>query len=176
LFVLVVPAQRRGRRNVLERGQHRVEDPIGGGTVGLRRDGRREGLHAGQPRIGLPVVKAHPNALAPGKRPFHTIIPAIVPRGAEPIAFGLVGGPNPPFAYAPFVAFRADSGMNLPAAMEAPRLTKSRATGCDAIAGLPALSHRSTIRREYTAVMGRGNAVMHNWAARRSRSADEYAR
>lgn len=42
---------------------------------------------------GFSTVPEHPNAVAPGKRPFHTIIPGFVTRGGLPdMAFGLMGG------------------------------------------------------------------------------------
>src|SRR5208337_2293004 len=38
----------------------------------------------------------HPNALAPRKRPFHTIIPAFMEKGGTHIGFGIMGGMNQP--------------------------------------------------------------------------------
>jgi gamma-glutamyltranspeptidase/glutathione hydrolase len=132
---------------------------------------------------GFQFDTAHPNALAPGKRPFHTIIPAIVERGEQHIAFGIMGGPNQPLAHAQFVSYLADYGLNLQAALEAPRFTKSRATGCDvilenrfgvdALTGLSALGHVITITREYSTHMGRGNAVLHNSKTRTNYAASD---
>src|SRR6202140_3717500 len=72
-----------------------------------------------------------PNALAPRKRPFHTIIPAFMERGDQHVGFGIMGGANQPLAHAQFVSNVVDYGMNLQAAMEAPRFTKRNSTGCD---------------------------------------------
>lgn len=121
---------------------------------------------------GFRFDKAHPNALAPGKRPFHTIIPAILDKDDQHIAFGIMGGPNQPLAHAQFTSYIADYRLNLQAALEAPRFTKSNATGCnvsverrfgiDALSGLSALGHQLTIFSDYSGGMGRGAAVMHN--------------
>jgi gamma-glutamyltranspeptidase/glutathione hydrolase len=121
---------------------------------------------------GFQFDRKHPNALAPGKRPFHTIIPAIVEHGDDHIAFGIMGGPNQPLAHAQYVSYMADYGLNLQAALEAPRFTKSRAKGCevilenrfgvDTLTGLSALGHQITIAAPYSTAMGRGNAVLHN--------------
>jgi len=72
-----------------------------------------------------------PNALAGHKRPLHTIIPGFMTRGQERIAFGIMGGFNQAQAHAQFVSNVADFGMNIQAAMEAPRFTKLTFTGCD---------------------------------------------
>jgi gamma-glutamyltranspeptidase/glutathione hydrolase len=72
-----------------------------------------------------------PNALAGHKRPLHTIIPGFMTRGQERIAFGIMGGFNQAQAHAQFVSNIADFGMNIQAAMEAPRFTKLTFTGCD---------------------------------------------
>jgi gamma-glutamyltranspeptidase/glutathione hydrolase len=64
----------------------------------------------------------HPNAAAPGKRPFHTIIPAFVTRGAEPLmSFGVMGGPMQPQGHAQVLVRVVDYGQNPQAAIDAPR-------------------------------------------------------
>ena len=73
--------------------------------------------------------EAHPNVLAPGKRPFHTIIPALMEKGTVHIGFGIMGGLNQAQAHAQFVSYIADNGMNPQAALEAPRFSKYTWTG-----------------------------------------------
>lgn len=69
---------------------------------------------------------AHPNALAPGKRPFHTIIPGFARfAGGERLAFGVMGGSMQPQAQAQVIANVVDFGMDLQAAGDAPRLFHS---------------------------------------------------
>jgi len=56
----------------------------------------------------------HPNKLEPGKRPFHTIIPAFLTRDGEPVmAFGLMGGAMQPQGHAQVIINLLDFGMNL---------------------------------------------------------------
>jgi gamma-glutamyltranspeptidase/glutathione hydrolase len=65
----------------------------------------------------------HANAFAPGKRPFHTIIPAFITRDGVPwISFGLMGGDMQPQGHAQIVANLVDFGMNLQEAGDAPRI------------------------------------------------------
>ena len=65
----------------------------------------------------------HPNALAPGKRPFQTIIPAFVSEGGKPLmAFGLMGGDMQPQGHAQIIVNMKDFGMNLQEAGDAIRL------------------------------------------------------
>ena len=64
----------------------------------------------------------HPNALAPGKRPFQTIIPAFVTRDGQPLmAFGLMGGDMQPQGHAQVIVNLLDFGMNLQEAGDAIR-------------------------------------------------------
>jgi gamma-glutamyltranspeptidase/glutathione hydrolase len=64
----------------------------------------------------------HPNALAPGKRPFHTIIPAFITRDGQPlVAFGLMGGDMQPQGHAQVVVNLVDFDMNLQEVGDAPR-------------------------------------------------------
>ncbi len=65
----------------------------------------------------------HPNALEPGKRPFHTIIPAFMGRNGLPdTAFGVMGGDMQPQGHVQIVVNLVDFGMNLQEAGDAPRL------------------------------------------------------
>ena len=74
---------------------------------------------------------AHPNALAPRKRPLHTIIPGLMSQDEIHIGFGIMGGWNQSQAHAQFVSNVVDHGMNIQAALEAPRFTKINFSGCD---------------------------------------------
>lgn len=63
------------------------------------------------------------NSYAPGKRPFHTIIPAFVTESGEPrMAFGVMGGEVQPQGHAWILANLRDFGMDLQAAGDAPRI------------------------------------------------------
>ena len=65
----------------------------------------------------------HPNAFAPGKRPFHTIIPAFITRDGRPwISFGLMGGGMQPQGHVQIVVNLVDFGMGLQEAGDAPRI------------------------------------------------------
>jgi gamma-glutamyltranspeptidase/glutathione hydrolase len=115
---------------------------------------------------------ASPNALAPRKRPFHTIIPAFMEHGEQHIGFGIMGGANQPLAHAQFVSNVVDYGMNIQEAMENARFTVSPQRGCNIVIEsrvtpevrqkLSAMGHQLDVRREYTTAMGRGQAVLHD--------------
>ena len=65
----------------------------------------------------------HANAYAPGKRPFHTIIPAFITKDGKPwVSFGLMGGAVQPQGHAQIVVNLIDFGMNLQEAGDAPRM------------------------------------------------------
>jgi gamma-glutamyltranspeptidase/glutathione hydrolase len=113
-----------------------------------------------------------PNALAPRKRPFHTIIPAFMERGDQHIGFGIMGGFNQPLAHAQFVSNIADYGMNLQQALENARFTVHPERGCNIYIEsrvkpevrdrLSSVGHQLHVTEEYSTHMGRGNAVMHD--------------
>ncbi len=65
----------------------------------------------------------HANALEPGKRPFHTIIPAFVMKDGKPlISFGLMGGSMQPQGHVQIIVNMVDFGMNLQEAGDAARI------------------------------------------------------
>jgi len=115
-----------------------------------------------------------PDALAPRKRPFHTIIPAFMERGDEHIGFGIMGGANQPLAHAQFVSDVVDYEMNLQAAMETARFTvrSNFDVGCkiliedrvpsDVRQQLLGMGHQLEVRGDFSLFMGRGQAIDHN--------------
>lgn len=69
------------------------------------------------------LVESHPNALQPGKRPFHTIIPAFVTKDGKPwMSFGVMGGAMQPQGHAQIIVNLIDFGMTLQQAGDAPRI------------------------------------------------------
>jgi len=72
--------------------------------------------------IGFSLEPGHPNQLAGGKRPFHTIIPAFLTRNGNPLmSFGVMGGHMQAQGHAQMVIRVCDYGMNTQAASDAPR-------------------------------------------------------
>lgn len=72
---------------------------------------------------GFVMTPDHVNVYAPGKRPFHTIIPAFVTKEGKPfISFGLMGGDMQTQGHVQILMNLIDFGMNLQEAGDAPRI------------------------------------------------------
>jgi gamma-glutamyltranspeptidase/glutathione hydrolase len=118
--------------------------------------------------------EAHPNALAPRKRPLHTIIPGFMRKGDVRIGFGIMGAFNQAQAHAQFVANVVDYGMDIQQALEAGRFTKATFAGADVSIEalvpetvrheLTALGHEVTTVPPRTGTFGHGQAVMSDGA------------
>lgn len=68
------------------------------------------------------LTRGQANTYEPGKRPFHTIIPAFITKDGEPyVSFGVMGGDFQPLGHVQIVMNLIDFGMNLQEAGDAPR-------------------------------------------------------
>jgi gamma-glutamyltranspeptidase/glutathione hydrolase len=124
-----------------------------------------------QNRGGLFTLAAeHPNSLAGRKRALHTIIPGFMFKGNKRVAFGIMGGWNQAQAHAQFVSNVVDFGLNIQAALDAPRFSKDTFDGRDVNfesripepvrRQLAALGHEVLVRGEFSSMrMGSGQAV-----------------
>jgi len=82
------------------------------------------------------LQEGHANVYAPGKRPFHTIIPAFVMRAGQPLmSFGVMGGGLQPQAHVQVLINQIDFGMNVQEAGDAARLIHSGGSQPDGTAG-----------------------------------------
>jgi len=100
------------------------------------------------PKLGFPIQNrgelftfedGHFNQYAPGKRPFHTIIPAFVTKDGRPfLSFGVMGGSMQPQGHVQILVNIIDFEMGLQEAGDAPRIRhggSSQPTGTSMISG-----------------------------------------
>jgi len=82
--------------------------------------------------FGFRVQPGHPNCVAPGKRPFHTIIPAFLTRDGKPqMSFGVMGGNMQPQGHVQTLVRMIDWKQNPQAACDAPRWKVNRGLSVD---------------------------------------------
>jgi gamma-glutamyltranspeptidase/glutathione hydrolase len=126
------------------------------------------GLHSRGAQFSL--KPGQPNTLAPGKRPFHTIIPAFAMREGKPwLAFGLMGGDMQPQGHVQILVNLLDLGLGLQEAGDAPRFyhtDSSEPTGTPMTnggtlhleSGVPVDVRRELLRRGHRIVDASGAA------------------
>ncbi|MCL4746348.1 MAG: gamma-glutamyltransferase family protein [Burkholderiaceae bacterium] len=89
--------------------------------------------------FGFSTDPAHPNCVAPGKRPFHTIIPAFLSRDGKPqMSFGVMGGNIQPQGHMQTLTRMIDWHQNPQAACDAPRWKVHRGLSLDVERTMPA--------------------------------------
>ena len=105
---------------------------------------------------GFTLQPGHPNRLAPGKRPFHTLAPAFLMRAERPfMAFGVMGGDNQAQAHAQIVANVVDFGMNVQEAGDVARV-RHLEDGLAVESGIPEAVRAALRARGHALQDGRG--------------------
>jgi len=114
------------------------------------------------------VEPGHPNTIEPGKRPMHTIIPAMAMRdGRCHMSFGVMGGHYQAVGHAHVIGNMIDHGMDVQAAIDAPRAffdgdvtLVERGVPAATVAGLKARGHDVAVR---PLPLGGGQAIQIDW-------------
>jgi len=113
------------------------------------------------------------NRLEPGKRPFHTLAPALLTKNGEPwLLYGTMGGEGQPQTQAAVVSRIVDFGYDVQRAIDAPRWLFGRTWGAESrslsvekrigdqvIADLTDLGHTVSLCRGYDETMGHAQAI-----------------
>jgi gamma-glutamyltranspeptidase/glutathione hydrolase len=124
--------------------------------------------------MGFDLEPGHPNVLAPGKRPYHTIIPAMAtrPDGSLYACFGVMGGFMQPQGHVQVLLGLLDDGLDPQAALDRPRVCLMDGSAGSAVgleqgippetaAALQAMGHRvSLVSGHDRAVFGRGQIIL----------------
>ncbi len=121
---------------------------------------------------GFSLDPNHPNKLEPGKRPFHTLIPAMVFKDEKLLmSYGVMGGDIQAQGHAQVLVNLVDRGMNLQQAIDAPRVRymSGRGVMMEEALGAPVIDDLARRGHErvfppagimHRALMGGGQAIM----------------
>lgn len=119
---------------------------MGSGLVPDDGNGRTLGFMFQDRGAQFSLDAAHPNAYAPGKRPFHTIIPAFLTKDGVPLmAYGVMGGGMQPQGHVQIAVNIIDFGMGVQAAGDAARFHHDGSSEPD---GGPAMANGGVIEIE----------------------------
>ncbi|MCC7426512.1 MAG: gamma-glutamyltransferase [Alphaproteobacteria bacterium] len=120
--------------------------------------------------FGFRLQRGHPNCIAPGKRPMHTIIPGQLWKdGRCVMPYGVMGGHFQPMGHTLFLSNLLDYGMDVQAALDAPRVFPSKGVGPVEIeTSLPqatadGLSRLGHTVRTVSKPHGGGQAILIDW-------------
>ncbi|MBU1311469.1 MAG: gamma-glutamyltransferase [Gammaproteobacteria bacterium] len=112
--------------------------------------------------VGLSLQPDRANTVAPGRKPFHTIIPGFVTKAdaqgkQQPwLSFGIVGGPQQPQAHVQMLLNMVEFGMDVQEAIDAPRFRHWQGNSVSFEQGIP----QSTVDELYSLGHAPQNPVM----------------
>jgi gamma-glutamyltranspeptidase/glutathione hydrolase len=117
---------------------------------------------------GFRVQPGHPNCIAPGKRPLHTIIPSLVTKGGRAVMpFGVMGGQYQPVGQTHVLTNMLDYGCDVQEAIDMPRglhyegvYQLEDGVPAAVVEGLKKLGHKTT---SVVAPLGGGQAIWIDW-------------
>src|SRR5246500_1157030 len=117
---------------------------------------------------GFRVQPGHPNCIAPGKRPLHTIIPGLATRnGRAVMPFGVMGGQYQPVGQSHVLTNILDYGCDVQEAIDMPRglhyegvYQLEDGVPADVVAGRQKIGHKTT---SLVSPLGGGQAIWIDW-------------
>ncbi len=115
---------------------------------------RKTGVVLQNRGTGFVLDPAHPNCIAPRKRPMHTLVPALATKGGKPwLSFGVMGGAFQAAGHAYVFTNMIDYGMDVQEAIDHPRaffeggeVQLEQPLQGDVASGLSALGHKTSLR------------------------------
>ncbi|GAB4394088.1 MAG: gamma-glutamyltransferase family protein [Kiloniellaceae bacterium] len=131
------------------------------------------GIHLQNRGSAFSLEEGHPNRVAPGKRPFHTIIPGMLMKDGAPLmSFGVMGGPMQAQGHVQMTLRTQLWGQDVQSAADAPRwrVTEGLGVACETtfapatLEALEALGHQITLESPDNAFGFGGAQLVHRLA------------